>query len=161
MMRRKMALVVGVNLLLGCAMAMAQQSSQWSDADIQMMRKDLKSQKKLIVAENMSLTETEATKFWPVYDQYAAELTKINDNKVSVIKEYAAKYPHLTPEEAQGLVTRWSEADAAAIQLRLKYIPKFQAALQNVKAARFFQLDRRIGLMVDLQLASEIPFVEP
>lgn len=160
MMRRKMALLVGVNLLLGCAMAMGQQASQGIDADIQLMRKDLKSEKKVIVAESMSLTETEATKFWPVYDQYAAELAKINDNKVSVIKEYAAMYPHLTAEDAQGLVRRWSEADAAAIQLRLKFIPKFQDALQNVKAARFFQIDRRIGLLLDLQLASEIPLVE-
>ncbi len=160
MMRRKVALLIGVNLLLGCAMAVAQQASQGIDADIQLMRQDLKSQKKGIVAENMALTETEATKFWPVYDQYAAELTKVNDSKVTVIKEYAAKYPNLTPEEAQGLVKRWGEADAAAIQLRLKYIPKFQDALKNVKAARFFQLDRRIGLLVDLQLSSEIPLVD-
>ncbi len=160
MMRRKMVLLVGVNLLLGCAMVMGQQASQGIDADIQLMRKDLRSEKKAIVAENMALTETEATKFWPVYDQYAAELAKINDGKVSVIKEYAAKYPHLTPEEAQGLVKRWGEADAAAIQLRLTYISKFQDALQNVKTARFFQIDRRIGLVLDLQLASEIPLVE-
>ncbi len=159
-MRRKVALLIGVNLLLGCAMAVAQQASQGIDADIQLMRQDLKSQKKGIVAENMALTETEATKFWPVYDQYAAELTKVNDSKVTVIKEYAAKYPNLTPDEAQGLVKRWGEADAAAIQLRLKYIPKFQDALKNVKAARFFQLDRRIGLLVDLQLSSEIPLVD-
>ncbi len=160
MMRRKMALLVGVKFLLGCAMAIGQQASQGIDADIQMMRKDLKSEKKVIVAESMSLTETDATKFWPVYDQYAAELAKINDGKVSVIKEYAAKYPNLTPEEALGLVKQWSQADSAAIELRLKYIRKFQDVLQNVKAARFFQIDRRIGLLVDLQLASEIPLVE-
>ncbi len=159
-MRRKAVLLFGVNLLLGCAIAMGQQSSQGIDADIQLMRKDLRSQKKAIVAENMSLTETEATKFWPVYDQYTAELTKINDTKVSVIKEYAAKYPNVTPEEAQGLVKRWSEADSATVELRLKYTQKFQDLLQNVKAARFFQLDRRIGLILDLQLASEVPLVE-
>jgi hypothetical protein len=108
----------------------------------------------------MSLTESEATKFWPVYDQYTADLTKINDNKLAVIKEYAAKYENLSSEEAQALVRKWNEADDAVIQLRLKYLPKFQDALHNKKTARFFQLDRRIGLVTDLQLASEIPLVE-
>jgi hypothetical protein len=77
-----------------------------------------------------------------------------------VIKEYAAKYENLSSEDAQALVKKWNESDDAVIQLRLKYLPKFQDALHNKKTARFFQLDRRIGLVVDLQLASEIPLVE-
>ena len=160
MTKKKMALLIGLNLLLGCVMAMGQAASQGIDADVQLMRKDLRSEKKMIVAETMSLTETEATKFWPVYDQYAADLAKINDTKVSVIEEYAAKYPNLAPDEALGLIKRWGEADSAAIELRAKYLPKFHAALQNVKTARFFQIDRRLGLLLDLQLASQIPVVE-
>ncbi len=160
MTKKRVVLLLGVNVLLGCVMTMGQAASQGIDADIQLMRKDLRSDKKVIVAETMSLTETEATKFWPVYDQYAADLAKINDSKVSVIKEYAAKYPNLAPEEALGLMKRWSEADSAAIELRAKYLPKFHDALQNVKTARFFQIDRRIGLVLDLQLASQIPLVE-
>jgi hypothetical protein len=161
MMRGKVIVFVGANILLGCAGLVAQQSaSAVSDDYIQLMRKDLKTDKKALVAANMSLTESEATKFWPVYDQYAADLTKINDTKLAVIKEYAAKYENLSSEDAQALVRKWNESDDAVIQLRLKYLPKFQDALHNKKTARFFQLDRRIGLVVDLQLASEIPLVE-
>jgi hypothetical protein len=161
MLKTNVIILMGVNALLGCAMLMGQQTAPAvSDADFQLMRKDLRSDKKSIVAENMSLTGDEAGKFWPVYDQYAGELAKINDIKLSVVKEYAAKYPKLSGEEAQELVKRWSDADAAAIQLRLRYLPKFQDALQSVKASRFFQIDRRIGLIMDLQLASAIPLVE-
>jgi Spy/CpxP family protein refolding chaperone len=162
MRKRVLVLVViGGSILLTCASLIAQQATTAvSDDYIQLVRKDLRSDKKSLVAANMSLTESEATKFWPVYDQYTADLTKINDNKLAVIKEYAAKYENLSSEEAQALVRKWNEADDAVIQLRLKYLPKFQDALHNKKTARFFQLDRRIGLVMDLQLASEIPLVE-
>jgi hypothetical protein len=160
-MRRTVLVLIGGTILLGSTMLVAQQAaSTVSDADIQLMRKDLRSDKKALVAANMSLTESEATKFWPVYDQYAVELAKINDNKLAVINEYAAKYENFSSEDAQAWVKRWNEADAAVIQLRLKYLPKFQDVLHNKKTARFFQLDRRIGLVMDLQLASEIPLVE-
>ena len=129
------------------------------DQDIQLMRKDLQSDKKLIVAANMMLTDVEAQKFWPVYDQYAAEVAKVNDAKVAVIKEYAANFENLSDAKADGLVKRWFEADKATIQLRVKYLPIFQQVIPGSKAARFFQVDRRIGLVVDLQLASEIPLV--
>ena len=162
MRKRVLVLVViGGSILLTCASLIAQQATTAvSDDYIQLVRKDLRSDKKSLVAANMSLTESEATKFWPVYDQYTADLTKINDNKLAVIKEYAAKYESLSSEEAQALVRKWNEADDAVIQLRLKYLPKFQDALHSKKTARFFQLDRRIGLVLDLQLASEIPLVE-
>ena len=160
-MRTRVRVVIGGSILLTCASLVAQQATPAvSDDYIQLVRKDLRSDKKSLVAANMSLTESEATKFWPVYDQYATDLTKINDNKLVVIKEYAAKYDNLSSEEAQALVRKWNEADDAVIQLRLKYLPKFQDALHSKKTARFFQLDRRIGLVLDLQLASEIPLVE-
>jgi len=160
-MRGKAIVLIGANIFLGCAGLVAQQSAPAvSDDYIQLMRKDVKSDKKALVAANMSLTETEATKFWPVYDQYAADLAKINDAKLAVIKQYAAKYDNLSSEEAQLLVRKWNESDDAVIQLRLNYLPKFHDALHSRKTARFFQLDRRIGLVLDLQLAAEIPLVE-
>src|SRR4029077_4200506 len=155
MMRGKVIVFVGANILLGCAGLVAQQSAPAvTDDYIQLMRKDLKSDKKTLVAANMSLTESEATKFWPVYDQYSAYLTKINDSKLAVIKEYAAKYDNLSSEDAQALVKKWNESDDAVIQLRLKYLPKFQDALHNKKTARFFQFDRRFGLGMERQLGS-------
>ena len=146
----------------------AQQSTQQSEAtpvaydqSVELLRKDLRSEKKQIVAANMLLTEAEAQKFWPVYDEYTAEAAKINDAKLSVIKEYAQNYETLSDVQADRLIKNWTAADESAVQLRVKYLPVFQKVLPGKKVARFFQVDRRIGSVLDLQIASEIPLVEP
>ena len=132
-----------------------------SDRDVQLLRRDLRSQRKQIVAANVTLTDVEAQKFWPIYDQYTAEMAKINDTKLSLIKEYAANYTAFTDAQAHSIMERWTAADDAVIQLRMKYIPIFEKVLSGKKAALFFQVDRRIALLMDLQIASEIPLVEP
>jgi hypothetical protein len=132
-----------------------------SDQDVQLLRKDIRSQKKQLIAANLALTDAEAVKFWPVYDQYAAEITKIGDTRFALIKEYAANYNTLTDAQAQDLVTRSIGVDESFVQLRLKYVPIFQKVLSGKKTAMFFQMDKRVALMIDLQLASIIPLVQP
>ncbi len=155
------AFVLGIGLL-GCALAQqGTASSVLSDQDLNLLRKDLRSDQKQIIAANMLLTDSEAQKFWPLYDEYTAEKMKVNDTKLSVIKDYAANFEKLTDNQAQTLVNRWADADQLALQLRTKYIPRFEKVLTGKKAARFFQVDRRISSLVDLQLSSQIPLVEP
>jgi hypothetical protein len=132
-----------------------------SDQDVQLLRQDLRSRKKQLIAANLPLTDAEAVKFWPLYDQYTAETTKINDSRFSVIKEYAANYNTLTDAQAQDLITRSIGVDESFVQLRLRYIPIFRRVLSGKKAAMFFQMDKRVALMIDLQLASMIPLVQP
>ena len=132
-----------------------------TDQEIQLLRQDIQSGRKQVVAINMALTDSEAQKFWPVYDSYAAEASKINDAKVAVIKDYAAHYQNLSDEQAQSMVKKWTDADQELVQLRLKYFSQFQKAVSGVKAARFFQVDRRISLLVDVQLSSSIPLATP
>jgi hypothetical protein len=72
-----------------------------TDQDIQLLRQDLRSEKKQLVAANLILTDAEATKFWPVYDQYAAEMTKVGDQKYALIKDYAQNYGSLTDAQAK------------------------------------------------------------
>jgi len=168
MNKNAIALFVVSGILLICQLLPAQQSAQpskatpaTSDPSVELLRKDLRSEKKQIVAANMLLTEAEAQKFWPVYDQYTAEAAKINDAKLSVIKEYAQNYESLSDVQADSLIKNWTAADESAVQLRMKYLPIFQKVLPGKKVARFFQVDRRIGSVIDLQIASEIPLVEP
>jgi hypothetical protein len=132
-----------------------------SDQDIQLLRKDLRSQKKQIVAANLTLTDAEAQHFWPIYDRYTAELAKINDAKLSLVKEYADNYATLTDPQALSIIQRWSAADESVVQLRIKYIRIIQKVLPGKKTALFFQIDRRLGAVMDLQVASEIPIAEP
>jgi Spy/CpxP family protein refolding chaperone len=133
---------------------------QVSDQDIALMRQDIRSEKKQLIAANLTLTDTEATKFWPVYDQYTAELTKINDTKYALIKEYATNWGSVTDEQAASLIKRSLAADDAIAQLRTKYVPIFSQVLPGKKVATFFQLDRRLSNLIDLQLASQIPLVQ-
>ena len=131
-----------------------------SSQDIDLMRKDIRSQKKQLMAQNLKLSDQEATKFWPIYDQYTAELVKINDKKYSIIQQYADQYGTLTDQQALSLVQEWGEVDIAAAQLRAKYVPIVAKAIGGRKGATFGQLDRRISLIIELQLASKLPLAQ-
>ena len=129
------------------------------DKDIALLRRNLRSEKKKLIAANVPLTETEATKFWPVYDQYAAEMAKNNDALDSLIRDYAANQKTLTDAQASDMLKRWSAWQVSLAQTRQKYIPIVEKVLPGKKAALFFQIDRRLYLLMDIQIASEIPLV--
>jgi hypothetical protein len=166
------ALAIGAGLVLTSPGVNAQQATQVSlsnrqsatrqlDAEVDLMRKDLRNQKKQIVAQNLPLTPDEATKFWPVYDQYTADTIKVNDQRYALIKEYAAAYDNMTDEQASSYIKRWIGVDDAATQLRLKYIPMFEKVIPEKKVAIFFQSDRRLGLLMEIQISGQLPLVEP
>jgi hypothetical protein len=136
-------------------------AEQVNDANIQLMRRDIRAERKKIVAANMPLTEAEATKFWPVYDQYIAETIKVNDVRFALIKEYGQNYETTTDEQADSFIKRWLALDRDNTQLRLKYIPEFEKVVSHKKTALFFQIDRRVAMMIELQLASKVPLLNP
>src|ERR1700691_3615672 len=132
-----------------------------SDQDLDLFRKDVRSLKKQIVALNMILTDDEAVKFWPVYDKYTAELTTLYDRKYALLQSYAANYATLTGETADNYVTGRAEVEEAVMKLRLKYYPLFRQVLSGKSTALFFQMDWRLGLTMEVQLASQTPLVQP
>src|SRR5262249_53003458 len=136
-------------------------AEQVNDANIQLMRQDIRAQRKKIVAANLPLTETEATKFWVVYDQYIAETITINDGRYALIKDYAKNYENMTDDQSDTFIERWLGFDNEDTQLRLRYVPEFQKVISHRKTAMFFQIDRRIGMMLNLQLAGQVPLVKP
>jgi len=136
-------------------------SQQVNDDNIQLMRQDLRAERKKIVAANMPLNETEATKFWPLYDRYIGETIKVNDTRYALIKEYAQNYSNITDAQADSYIKRWVALDGDNTQLRLKYIPEFEKVISRKKTALFFQIDRRLSMMIELQLASQVPVVKP
>jgi hypothetical protein len=157
-----MVILTSISVGRGQAQTPSNSSAQSStDQDIDLLRKDIRSQKKQIIAANLQLTDAEAVKFWPVYDQYTAELVKINDAKYGAIKEYATKYDTLTDAQAMSLTQQALSVDQSVAQLRLKYVPIVGKVISGKKTALFFQLDRRLVMLIDLQLASAIPMVQP
>jgi hypothetical protein len=129
------------------------------DKDIALLRRNLRAEKKKLIALNVPLTETEATKFWPVYDQYALEMSKHYDDFYSVIKDYAANQKTLTDSQAVAMLKRWSAIQIEVAQTRQKYIPIVEKVIPGRKAALFFQVDRRLYAIMDMQVASEIPLI--
>jgi Spy/CpxP family protein refolding chaperone len=140
--------------------ASKQENPKITDQDIQLLRQDLRAQKKQIVAANLNLTDDQATKFWPVYDQYIAEQIKIHDQKYAVIKEFATSWGTISDAQAEDLTKRALGVDDQVAQLRIKYMPNFLKVLPGKQVATFFQIDRRLQMMVDLQLMSQLPLVQ-
>jgi hypothetical protein len=141
--------------------ASARQDQGISDQDVQLLRKNLRSQRKQLIAANMKLTDVEAEKFWPLYDQYVSDLVKANSTKYDLIKQYVQSQGNLTDTQADSAVTQWIGVDQSVSELRLKYVPAFRKILSARNTALFYQLDRRVQLMIDLQLAASLPLVEP
>jgi hypothetical protein len=108
----------------------------------------------------LQLTDSEATKFWPVYDQYVSQLIGINNKKFGLIQDYADNLGKLTNEQSLAFIRQWLDADIASAQLRQKYVPIVSQVLDGRKSATFFQLDRRIALMLELQVSSQMPLVQ-
>jgi Spy/CpxP family protein refolding chaperone len=131
------------------------------DEDIKLFRKDLRSMRKQIIAANMNLSDKEAEQFWPLFERYTQELVAKQDEKYALLKQYAQDYLTMTDTEAEKYIRGRASVDQAILQVRLKYFPLFQKVLSGKSTALFFQLDWRLGLIMDLQLASQTPLIEP
>jgi hypothetical protein len=128
-----------------------------TDEDIALLRQDLRTRKMQVIGANMSLSEGEGQKFWPIYNHYVKDLQAVNDQKYALLKQYAEMWSTMSDQDALIYVRHWLEVDGQAQALRLQYVPIVSQALPGRKAATFFQLDRRLNMIVDLQLFSQIP----
>jgi hypothetical protein len=164
------ALLLGLGVV-GGPMAVAQDPSSQSatadgtadaitDQQLSLLRSDIRSIKKQLIAANLTLTDSEATKFWQVYEQYSAETDRINDTRTAIIKEYSQEYVNLTDDQADNLIRRWLDTDIEQTKLRQRYVAIFRKVLPGKKAATFFQLDRRISTLIDVQLTSQLPLAQ-
>src|SRR5271167_2461018 len=135
-------------------------ADNFGDQQMALMHRQIDSMKKQLIAANVTLRDTEATKFWPVYEQYSAELKKITYTKNALIKEYAEEYGSLTDEQADSLIRRWLDSDIAALELHRKYLPIFRKVLPGKVTATFFQVEHRINAMIDLQVTSQLPLMQ-
>jgi hypothetical protein len=100
-----------------------------TDQQLALLRRDIRSMKKQLIAVNLTLTDSEATKFWQVYEQYSAETGKINDTRTAIIKEYSDEYGTLSDDQADNLIRRWLDTDIEQTKLRQRYVPMFRTVL--------------------------------
>jgi hypothetical protein len=131
-----------------------------SDQDIELMRQDLRNKKRQLIADNLPLSNTEAEKFWPIYQHYTNDLKLIYDEKFVLLRKYSETWGNISNQDALIYIRRWLELDQQAQELRNKYVPVVSQALTGKGTATFFQLDRRLSMMIDIQIASQIPLVQ-
>jgi hypothetical protein len=129
-------------------------------ADLESLRVELRATRKQVIAQNLTLTPDESTRFWPVYDQYQADLTKIKDDQYQLIAEYANGFGHYDDAKATDFITRWLDLDVRTTALRARYVPIVGRVLPGVKATSFFQMDRRVSMLIDQRIAALLPVLQ-
>jgi hypothetical protein len=126
---------------------------------IKLLRHNVRSEKTQLMGAMMQLDPDDAAKFWPIYRDYDAELTKLNDLRVANIEEYAKSYNEMTDEKADQLIQSAILYQQQRNELLAKYYGQVKGALGGIMAARFLQVEHQLLLIIDLQIASQLPVV--
>jgi len=133
-----------------------------ASSDMEIFRQKVKADKKLIVAANMELSETEAKAFWPVYDAYQKDLEGINKRTGQLIVDYANAYNKgaVSNETAKKLMSEAWAIEEAEVKLKRSYSPKLEKAVPAMKVARYYQIESKIRAVIKYELAANIPLVQ-
>jgi hypothetical protein len=149
-------------LVIICCVFLA--GSTWAQEkpadNMQLVREKIKTDKKLFIAQNMNLTESEAKVFWPVYENYQKDLAKLVDKAVKLVENYAANYQTMTEEAAKELINGYLAIEGERVTLMKSFLPKFRKVLPEKKVARYYQLENKIDAVVNYGLARQIPLVK-
>ena len=148
-MRRSIILV----LMLLPAIVIAQ------DKYIELLRANLKTERVAIITEAMELTAKESEVFWPVYRDYDHERTKLADTRIAILRDYASNYGNLTDEKAQDIVYRIFDLERDLLDLEEKYFVRMRREMSATTAARFFQVENQLNMLIQMQVSSELPLV--
>jgi hypothetical protein len=128
-------------------------------ADLQVLLNTVRANRRALVSVNLNLSATEATQFWPLYEQYHGEINAIGDRVLALVEEYAANYRTLSDEKAMHLMTAYLAAEAERVKVRQVWLPKFAAIIPGRTVARFYQIENKIDAVVRFELAASIPVV--
>ena len=136
-------------------------NEKFSDLEpaIQMLRQEVGKDRRAIVKANMLLTESEAARFWPLYDEYRGEMVKQGDRRVKLITDYAANRDSMSEDEANRILKDRLDIEKEKVDIREKYVKKFEKELSARTTARFFQIDQKLDAAVDAALAARIPLI--
>jgi len=134
-------------------------SAPVSDTDIQLLRSDIQADKNDIIAHTMQFTDAESAAFWPIYRDYASEQQKIGDQRIQLVKDYASWADSLDDAKANNMAERYFSIQNQTTSLQQSYWPKFEKALGAKRAMKFFQVDSRLSLILQVQLTANIPIL--
>ena len=155
-----MRLVTACVIVAGLAVSAIAQAP--STANMEILRQKITADKKLVVAENLQLTDAEAATFWPLYEGYQKDLQQVNQRLTAVVKAYADAYNKgpVGNDVAKKLLDEAIAVDEAEAKLKVSYVPKVLGALPATKAARYIQIENKIRAVIRYELAAGIPLVQ-
>ena len=141
------------------AQASSQQVSRQVKEDINLTREIIQVKRKAIVALNLGLTDYESKAFWPVYEEYWAEMKKLGDRDVALISDFAKHYVYesLTNKRAEEMLKEWMSIKKQTVKLQEKYAKKFRKVLPEKKVLRYFQIENKLDLIIDSEISAQIP----
>jgi len=128
--------------------------------NMQLVLEKIRADKKLLVAENLQLTEVEAKAFWPVYSRYQDELFLLRTRTAKLITEYAEAYDQMRNDTAKKLLDESLTIEALGLKLRQAYLPKFRGVLSEVKVVRYYQIENKINAALLYELGAKIPLMK-
>jgi hypothetical protein len=131
-----------------------------TQAYIQLLHTDLSAKQEQIVRETMQLNDQQAAIFWPIYREYQSEQSKLTADKLALVADYSRNFSTMTDEKADQLAQQIMQLDEKRMALREKYYATMKKALSSTLAVRFFQVEHQLQLIVDLQIAANLPIIE-
>jgi hypothetical protein len=132
----------------------------YQEAALELQRIDLRAKKRAMIQKAVPFNEEQGRAFWPIYDNYEKELTKVNDVRLAMIQDYAKSYETMTDEKAAELIVRAMDFQDKRSVLRKNYMTELKNVLPPRMVARLLQLENQTDLLIDLQIASEVPLVK-
>ena len=157
MMKNSALLVVTFAMLAFCPLGRAQDQEPTIDSTIAIVRSKMQADRTAIITTGMNFNEKDGVAFWPIYQQYEYERSRVDNRRASVIKQYTQKYPNLTDAEAKAMADQMFDCESRLAELKKKYYKKFNKVLPALTVATFFQLERRIDLLMDMNVESSLP----
>ena len=146
-------------LLLGLFVS-ANAQTKYFETDIQGIRKDIRDVAKEIVAENMDLTPEQAQVFWPLYDEYQSKIKELGDKEVEITEQYLLNYMLMEEDIAKNLLSDVMKLNEEKLSIKNEYLNKMANVLPAKVVGKFYQIDRRIDLLIDAEKASRIPILK-
>ena len=150
-------LMVAFAMLAFCPLGRAQDQEPTVDSTIAVVRAHMQADRTTLITTGMNFNDKDGAAFWPMYREYEYERSRLDDDRVAVIKEYTQKYPTLTDAEAKAMAETMLDCDYRLAELKKKYYRKFNKVLPALTVAKFLQLERRVDLMMDMQVESSLP----
>ncbi|MGA2003906.1 MAG: hypothetical protein ABSG70_11020 [Terriglobales bacterium] len=157
MVKNSALLMLTFAMVAFCPLGRAQDQEPTIDSTIAMARANMRANRTALITTGMNFSDKDGAAFWPIYQQYEYERSRLDNRRAAVVKQYAQKFRNLTDADAKAMADEMFDCESRLAELKKKYYKKFNKVLPALTVTAFFQLERRIDLMMDMQVEAALP----